>query len=106
MSSKDNNEEKIMHSKSNNIEVKINDKGDEVIEALFQSLLPRFQIGLETSIKGSDFIFGWVPLLYYKCPKIHFKCCELCIDSPYWIKSRKQQLVSSIKKIINAFNTL
>ena len=89
MSSKDNNEEKIMHSKSNNIEVKINDKGDEVIEALFQSLLPRFQIGLETSIKGSDFIFGWVPLLYYKCPKIHFKCCELCIDSPYWIKSRK-----------------
>ena len=28
------------------------------------------------------------------------------MDSPYWIKSKKEQLVSSVKKIINAFNTL
>ena len=35
----------------------INDKPDEVIEELFQSVLSRYQIGLETSTKGSDFIF-------------------------------------------------
>ena len=29
---------------------------------LFQSLLNRYQIGLETSITGSDFIFGCVKI--------------------------------------------
>ena len=38
-----------MHSKSDNIEIMINDKADEVIEELFQSLLSRYQIELETS---------------------------------------------------------
>ena len=56
-----------MHSKSDNIEIMINDKSDEVIEKRFQSLLPRYQIELETSMKGNDFIFG------YKCHKISFK---------------------------------
>ena len=54
-----------MHSKSNYIEIMINDKADEVIEELFQSLLSRYRIGLETSMKGSDFIFDCVHLIYY-----------------------------------------
>ena len=41
MSSKDNDNERIMHSKSDNIEIMINYKADEVIEELFQSLLSR-----------------------------------------------------------------
>ena len=32
----------------------INDKADEVIEELFQSLLLRYQNALETRMKGSD----------------------------------------------------
>ena len=44
MSSKDNNEECVMHSKSENVKIMINDKVDKVIEERFQSL----QIGLET----------------------------------------------------------
>ena len=52
MSSKYNDEEHAMHSKSDNIEVMINDKADEVIEEFLQSLLSRYQIGLETSRKG------------------------------------------------------
>ena len=56
-----------MHSKSDNIEIIIN-KADEIIE-LFQSLLSRYQIGLETSMKGSDFVFDCVNSLYYKCQK-------------------------------------
>ena len=54
MSSKDNDEECVMHSRDN-INIINNDKTDEVIEELFQSLLPRYQTGLKTSIKGSDF---------------------------------------------------
>ena len=45
------------------------DKADDVIKELFESLLSRYQIGLETSMNGSDFIFDCVNLLYYKCHK-------------------------------------
>ena len=51
-----------MHSKSDDKEIKINDKADEV----FKSLLNRYQNNLETSMRGSDFIFDCVHLLYYK----------------------------------------
>ena len=64
----------------------------------------RYQIRLKTSMKGSDFIFDCVHLLYYKCHKINFKRSGSHMDSPDQIK--KQQLILSIKKIINALNTL
>ena len=54
MSSK-HKQKRVMPSKCDNIEIMINDKGDGVIEELFQPLLSRYQIGLETSVKGSKF---------------------------------------------------
>ena len=42
---------RVMHSKFDNIEIVINDEADEVIKELFQSLLSRYQIWLETSMK-------------------------------------------------------
>ena len=51
-----------MHSKSGNIKVMINDKGDEIIKELFYSLKNRYQNNLE-SIKGSEFVFDYVQLL-------------------------------------------
>ena len=59
-----------MHSKSDNKEIMIYDKADEVLKDLFESLVSRYQIGLETSMKGSDSIFGCVHSLYCKCHKI------------------------------------
>ena len=59
-----------MHSKSDNAEVMINDEADEVIEGLFDSLKNRYQSNLE-SIKGCEFVFDYVHLLYYKCHKIN-----------------------------------
>ena len=47
----------------------INNKADKVTEELFQSLLFRYKIRLETSMGGSDFIFDCVHLLCYKCHK-------------------------------------
>ena len=49
----------------------IYDKADEVIEELFQSIHSRFQITLETSMKGIDFDVSCVHLMYYKCHKIN-----------------------------------
>ena len=60
MSSKDNDEECIMHSKSDNKEIMINDKADEFTEELFQSLLFGYQTGLRRSMESSDFLFGYV----------------------------------------------
>ena len=59
-SSKDTDEERVMHSKSDNIEIMINNKADEVIDELFQSLLSRYQIGLETLTKGSDYFYLFI----------------------------------------------
>ena len=49
------------------------DYADEIVEEVFESLLSRHQIGLETSMKGSNFIFDAVNVLSYKCHKIDFK---------------------------------
>ena len=38
MSSKDNDEERVMHSKSDNIEIMVNNKVGEVIEELFSDM--------------------------------------------------------------------
>ena len=62
---KDNDQEHMVHSKSNSVIIIINDKADEIIKEIFQSHLSRYQIRLETSIKVSDFISDCVHLLYY-----------------------------------------
>ena len=55
ISSIDTDEERVMHSKSDNIEIMINGEADEVTE-LFQSLKNRYQNNLE-SMTGSEFVF-------------------------------------------------
>lgn len=53
-----------------NIEIMINDKGDEGIKQLTESPLSKYQLGLE-AMKGSNFIFNCVDLLNYKCQIIY-----------------------------------
>ena len=65
ISSIGNDEERVMHSKSDNIEIMMNYKADEIIRELFDSLKIRYQNNLE-SMKGSEFAFDYVYLLYYK----------------------------------------
>ena len=78
-----------MHSKSNNIEFMSYDNANEVVNKLFESLFSRYQTGLETLMKGSDFIFDSVQLLYYKYHKINFKRGGSYVDSPDRIKKEK-----------------
>ena len=94
-----------MHSKSNNIEIMIDDKADEVREELCHWLLYRYQIGQETSMRNSDFINDCVHLLNLKFPKINSNCGGLYIDSSDRIKNKKATF-NPINKKINVFNTL
>ena len=80
-----------MHSKSDIIEFMIYDNAEEVIEELFELLLNRYQIGLETSMGGSDFVFYYVFLLYVKCLKLNPNRGGSYIDSPDWIKTKKKK---------------
>ena len=68
-----------------------NDNANEVVNELSESLLWRYQICLETSMREreSDFIFDSVRLLFYKCHKINIKHGGSYIDSPVWIKKEK-----------------
>ena len=72
ISSIDNDEECLMHSKSDNIEIMINNEPDEVIKELYVSLKNRYENDIE-SMKGSEFVFDYVRLFYYKCHEIKTK---------------------------------
>ena len=37
-------------------------------------------------MKGSEFVFSYIHVLYYKCHKINLNCGGSNIDSPDWIK--------------------
>ena len=75
-----------MQSKNGNIEFMPYDNANEVVDEFFESLLSRYQSALETSMRGSDFIFDSVQLLYYKYHNINFKRGGSYINSPDWIK--------------------
>ena len=60
ISSKGIDEERVMHSKSDNIEFMIHDNTDEVTKELLESCFNKYQIRLETSMRSSDFIFDCV----------------------------------------------
>ena len=82
ISSKDSKETRIMHKTSDNVEIMISNETNEIIKELFDSLLQKYQKGLEEQMKGSEFIFDSVDLLYYKCHKISLDQGGLYIDSP------------------------
>ena len=72
-----------MHSKSDDIGIMINYKTDKVTEDFLESPSSRYQIGLEESMRGSDFIFNCVNLLHYKCHKINLNRGKTNINSPF-----------------------
>ena len=52
-----------MNTKSNNTEIMIDNGEDEIFEELLNSLLQRYQKGLEEKMRGSDFFM--IVLTYY-----------------------------------------
>ena len=97
VSSIDNDEERVMHSKSDNIEIMINDEAEDVIKELSDLLKNKYQNNLE-SMKCNKFVFEYVRLSYYKCNKINPNCFRSYIDSPDWIKNKKATINTINKK--------
>ena len=71
ISSNDFDETHYLHTKSNNTEIMMGKGTDEIIDELCESLLRKYQEGLEESMgRGSNLIFDSVNLLYYHLQKL------------------------------------
>ena len=92
ISSKHSGETRTIHTKSDNIEIIMGSETVDIIDELFKSFLQKYQEGLEESMRGSEFIFDCVDLLYYNLQKISLNRKESWyIDSPKVLKNKKQQ---------------
>ena len=78
----DSDETRIMHTKSDNIEIVIGSDTNEVIEDLSKSLLQGYQENLEEKMRDSEFNFDAVNLLHYNLNKISLNRGGLYIKSP------------------------
>ena len=71
-------------------EIMIGSETDNIIDKIFKSFLQKYQEGLEESMRGSEFIFDSVDLLYYNLQKINLnRKGSSYIDSPKWLKNKK-----------------
>ena len=59
-----------MYSRSLNTKFLSYNDANEVVDELFESLHSRYQGNLETSIRGRNFIFDSVQLMYYNSHKV------------------------------------
>ena len=81
---------RILHTKSDNIEIMNGIETNYIINELInECFLRRYQEGLETKMKGSEFIFESIDLLYYSFHKISLNRGGSYIDSPAWLKSKR-----------------
>ena len=96
-----------MHASSGNIKFKPYSDANNVIDKLLKSLRSKFQVNLITSMRGSDFIFDSVQLMYYKCHRVKFIAGGLHIVSSYrifcilkkkkYIQLQSQKLIQIVK---------
>ena len=78
-----------MDSKSDNIEITMGNETYDIIRERFKSFRKRYQEGLETKMKESQFVFESVDLLYYSLHKISLNRGGSYIDSSEWLKNKK-----------------
>ena len=72
------------------------------MKLIFDSLKNRYQNILET-IKGREFVFHYVQLLYFKCHQISPNRGGSYKDSPDWIKNKKVTINPINKKDNKSF---
>ena len=75
-------ETSIMHTRSVNEKFMDGSDTDEIIKALFRSLLQKYQENLQEKMKSSDFTFDGINYLYYDLNKISISKAGSYIDSP------------------------
>ena len=77
-----------MYSKSDNLEIMMGGKTNEIIRNLFNSLLRRYQGGLQKSMRGSEFVFDYVKSLNYIFHKVDLKRSGSYIETPEWLENK------------------
>ena len=89
ISSRDSDEIRTMHTKSDNTEIIMDDETDEIIKEVFGPLLQIYQVGLEERMRGSEFVFDSADLLLYELHRISLNRGGSYIDYPKWLKNKK-----------------
>ena len=92
ISSKNFKETRTMYTNSDDIDIMIGYETDKIIEELFNSLLQRYQKRLEEKMRGSEFVYDSINLLYYKLHKTSLNRRGSYIDSPEWLKNKKAKI--------------
>ena len=102
ISSKDTEEEHVMHSLNDNAKLTSYNDANEVVNELFESLRSRYQGNLETPMREIIIISDSVQLIYYKCHKVNFRRGGPNIDSEE--NKGNPERVTNIKPFINKYN--
>ena len=71
------------------MEIMMGRESVDIIAELFESLLQRYERGLEKSMKGNKFVFNNVDLLHYHIQKISLNRGRQYVDSPKWLKNEE-----------------
>ena len=85
-------ETRIMHMKSDNIEIMIGDDNDDIIKELDRSFLQKYEENLQNKMRGSNFEFDGVNFLYYDFNEISLNRGGSYIDSRKWLKDKKSTI--------------
>ena len=85
----DKNQTQLMHTKIDNVKIMNGTDTNEAINKLINSFMTRYQEGLQTKMKGSNYIFERIDLLEYHLHKISLNRGSSYIDSSKWIKNKK-----------------
>ena len=81
IASKGAKEERLIHLNSDNTKFTFYNDANKVVVELFKSFCSIYPGNSETSMRGIDFIFDSIQLMYYKCHKINFRSGGSYIDS-------------------------
>ena len=96
-------ETRTMHAKSNNVEIMVGSEANEIIEHLFKSFLQKYREGLEESMRGSEFVYDSVDVLYYNLNRVSLSRGGSYIDFPKWLKNKKATINPQNEKYDKCF---
>ena len=99
----DKNENQVMHTKSDNVEIMNGTNTSDAINELVGSFMKRYQEGLETKMKGGSYIFERIDLLEYHLHKISLNRGSLYIESPEWLHNKGVTINTKNTKNNNCF---
>ena len=103
ISSKDSEEIRTMSTKSDNIEIMKGSETSDVIKELRESLLQRYQEGLEKKNQRKRLFCNSIDLLYYHFRKASLRRGRSFEDSPEWLKNKTATINPKNKKDDNCF---